>query len=127
MIQDGSTVRVIDFQDALLGTAAYDLVALLRDSYVELAPELLEALIAEYVERARVADRASFRRLFDLQTTQRKLKDAGRFAFIDRVKKNPKFLPSIPASLRYVGSALERLPELTPCRRVLARYIPELS
>ena len=46
---------------------------------------------------------------------QRKLKDAGRFEFINRVKGNPGFLPSIPASLRYVKAALERLaddPEL---------------
>ncbi|HJZ87805.1 MAG TPA: phosphotransferase [Polyangia bacterium] len=127
MVQPGLRLRLIDFQDALLGTRAYDLVALLRDSYVELEPALLEDLIGEYVWCAQVPDAAAFRRLFDLQTLQRKLKDAGRFVFIDRVKKNPSFLVSIPASLRAVRSAFERLPELAPLRRVLGRYVPELS
>ena len=121
------TLRVIDFQDALMGTQVYDLVALLRDSYVELEPELLDELLAFYAERLGIEDRAGFRRLFDLQTTQRKLKDSGRFIFIDRVKKNPKFLPSIPASLRYVRDALARQPELLGLRSVLGKYVPELS
>jgi aminoglycoside/choline kinase family phosphotransferase len=57
---------------------------------------------------------------------QRKLKDAGRFVFIDRQKGNPGFLPSIPASLRYVREALERRPDLAELRAVLARHVPEL-
>jgi aminoglycoside/choline kinase family phosphotransferase len=92
MVQDAPggelRLRVIDFQDALLATAAYDLVGLLRDSYVELAPALLDDLVAYHADRAG-RELASFRALFDLQTVQRKLKDAGRFVFIDRVKKNP--------------------------------------
>ncbi len=42
-------------------------------------------------------------------TVQRKLKDAGRFIFIDRVKKNPSFLPYFEPSLAKVRGALERL------------------
>ena len=53
--------------------------------------------------------RRAFRQFFDLLTVQRKLKDAARFEFIHRVKKNPGFLPSIPASLRYARAAMERL------------------
>ena len=34
----GGELVVIDFQDALQGPRQYDLVALLRDSYVELEP-----------------------------------------------------------------------------------------
>ena len=58
---------------------------------------------------------------------QRKLKDAGRFVFIDRVKKNPGFLVSIPASLRYVRDAFARRPDLAELRGVLARHVPELA
>jgi aminoglycoside/choline kinase family phosphotransferase len=68
-----------------------------------------------------------FRRVFDLLTVQRKLKDAGRFVFIDRVKKNPGFLPNIPTSLRYVRAAMARLPELRPLQELLARHVPELA
>ena len=42
-------------------------------------------------------------------TVQRKLKDAGRFVFIDRVKKNPAFLPYFEPSLAKVRAGLARL------------------
>jgi aminoglycoside/choline kinase family phosphotransferase len=114
-------LRMIDFQDALLGTAAYDLVGLLRDSYVALSPSLLDALVADYV--AAVGTDGGFKRLFDLQVVQRKLKDAGRFVFIDRVKRNPSFLVHIPNSLDYVAHSLARLPELHALREILSHYL----
>jgi aminoglycoside/choline kinase family phosphotransferase len=131
MVKDGELV-VIDFQDALLGPRQYDLVALLRDSYVELPRDFVEAMVVRYLEAYQKAggerlDRTGFMQTFDLLTVQRKLKDAGRFEYINRVKGNPGFLVSIPASLRYVRDALERRPELLPMRRILARYVPELS
>jgi len=118
-------LRVSDFQDALLGTAAYDLVGLLSDSYVALSLPLLDALVGELSEKAG-HPATEFRALFDLQTVQRKLKDAGRFVFIDRVKKNPSFLVHIPSSLDYVRNALSRLPELASLQQILARYLPGL-
>jgi aminoglycoside/choline kinase family phosphotransferase len=116
---------VIDFQDALLGPRPYDLVALLRDSYIELPEGLIEKLIDLY--GARTDSPATFRRTFDLLTVQRKLKDAGRFEFIDRVKKNPSFLPYVASSLRYVARALERLPEYGELLTVLRDVHPEMS
>ena len=123
---------VIDFQDALLGPRQYDLVALLRDSYVELPPEMVEAMIRRYLAKLAEAGGpslayGSFREVFDLLTVQRKLKDAGRFVFIDRVKKNPGFLVSIPASLRYVREALARRPDLADLQEILGRHVPELT
>ncbi len=131
MVLPSGEQAVIDFQDALLGPRQYDLVALLRDSYVELEPALVEAMLRRYLDRleAEGGPRLAygpFRELFDLLTVQRKLKDAGRFVFIDRVRKNPGFLPSIPASLRYVREAFGRRPDLAELREVLARHVPEL-
>ncbi len=123
---DGPRLRVIDFQDALLGPRVYDLVGLLRDSYVALSPELLDSMVAHFVARAGM-DAAPFGRLFDLQVVQRKLKDSGRFVFIDRVKGNPSFLKHIPNSLAYVARSLKRLPELDSLREILARKLPELG
>jgi len=107
-------------------------VALLRDSYVELPAGLVDRLLQRWLDRfaeaggPRLAP-GPFRELFDLLTVQRKLKDAGRFVFIDRVKGNPDFLRSIPASLRYVREALGRRPDLAELHRVLARHLPELA
>ncbi|BDG10351.1 aminoglycoside phosphotransferase family protein [Anaeromyxobacter paludicola] len=131
MVLPGGEQAVLDFQDALLGPRQYDLVALLRDSYVELPADLVERMLRRWLERFHEAggprlEYGPFRELFDLLTVQRKLKDAGRFVFIDRVKKNPGFLVSIPASLRYVRDAFGRLPELAELRGVLGRHVPEL-
>jgi len=133
MMTNGELV-LIDFQDALQGPWQYDLVALLRDSYIELEPGLVDAMIdrwlAAYGRAAGgVPERGAFRRFFDLLTVQRKLKDAARFEFIHRVKKNSSFLPSIPASLRYARASMERLaddPDVVALREVAVRYVPEL-
>jgi N-acetylmuramate 1-kinase len=132
MVLPSGEQAVIDFQDALLGPRQYDLVALLRDSYVELPDALVEELLRRYLERLAAAGGprlayGPFREVFDLLTVQRKLKDAGRFVFIDRVKKNPGFLVSIPASLRYVRDAFDRRPDLAALRAVLARHVPDLA
>jgi aminoglycoside/choline kinase family phosphotransferase len=131
MVKDGELV-VIDFQDALQAPRQYDLVALLRDSYVELDRGFVDGMLDVYIDAfARAGGEkiapGPFKRQFDVLTVQRKLKDAGRFEFIHRVKGNPGFLVSIPASLRYVKAALDRLPELGGMRRIIAGYVPELA
>ena len=132
MVLPSGEQAVIDFQDALLGPRQYDLVALLRDSYVELDADFVDAMLRRYLARLAEAggprlEYAPFRATFDLLTIQRKLKDAGRFVFIDRVKGNPGFLVSIPASLRYVRDAFARRPDLAELRHILARHVPELA
>jgi len=132
MLLEGGELAVIDFQDALQGPRQYDLVALLRDSYVELPMEFVERMLGRYLERLAAEggpriERESFVADFHLLTVQRKLKDAGRFVFIDRVKKNPSFLPYVAPSLRYVKEALARRPELEELAAILRRHVPELA
>lgn len=121
---------LIDFQDALLGPVVYDLVALLRDSYIELTPQDVDVLLNHYIEAGRAAelpwcdDSDQLRRLFHLQTVQRKLKDAGRFIYIDRVKKNDAFLGYYEPSIGYVKNALRHLPELSELATLLAEIEP---
>jgi N-acetylmuramate 1-kinase len=131
MVKDGTLV-VIDFQDALLGPRQYDLVALLKDSYVELEPRLVDALLDRYISAVEkrtstTIDRAEFKGFFHLLTVQRKAKDAARFEFIHRVKKNDGFLVSIPASLRAVRGAFEAQPQLSAFRSLVTQFVPALG
>lgn len=132
LMVDGVRLGVIDFQDALLGPATYDLASLLRDAYIRLDESLIDGLVDYYLdqlaERRYVwANRAAFRRLFDFTSIQRNLKAAGRFVYIDRVKGNPKFLADIPRVLSYVKRNLEKYPELETLRKHLTPYVPELQ
>jgi aminoglycoside/choline kinase family phosphotransferase len=117
---------VIDFQDAFIGPAPYDLVALLCDSYVDIDASLQDAMLLRYAEE-RDFTAAQLTQLvygFRLIAVQRKLKDAGRFVFIDRVRGNPSFLPYYPGSLGYVARALQDLPGLAPLAECLRRLVP---
>jgi aminoglycoside/choline kinase family phosphotransferase len=119
----------IDFQDALLGPRVYDLVALLNDSYQVFDRAFVEARLDDYA-RAHgwdTAERAAIGREFDLVTVQRKLKDAGRFVFIDRVKHNPRFLEFVEPTIAKVRASLARLGDDEDMRALaglLARVLP---
>ena len=132
LMVDGQRLGVIDFQDALMGPATYDLASLVRDAYIQLDEALVDDLAGYYLdqlaERRFVwTNRAAFRRLFDLTSIQRNLKAAGRFVYIDRVKGNPKFLADIPRVLSYIKRNLEKYPELDTLRKHLSPYVPELQ
>ena len=132
LMVDGDRLGVIDFQDALLGPATYDLASLLRDAYIALEEPLIDRLIDWYHERVESErqlsmNREAFRRLFDLTSLQRNLKVAGRFVYIDRVKGNPKFLADIPRTLGYVKRNLDKYPELFTLRQLMTAYVPELQ
>jgi N-acetylmuramate 1-kinase len=133
MVVDNDSLRLvwIDFQDALLGPRVYDLVALLNDSYQEFDRKFVEERLAEYADAAELPADARARKglvdEFDLVTVQRKLKDAGRFVFIDRQKGNPSFLRFVTPTIRKVDAALERLapndPDMAELREILKRTL----
>lgn len=110
MVKDGQLVW-IDFQDALLGPRVYDLVALLNDSYQTFDRPFVEDRLRSYREARGLAasEDTAIQQEFDLVTVQRKLKDAGRFVFIDREKGNPSFLPFVEPTIEKVRTSLARL------------------
>ena len=69
MLHNGS-LHIIDFQDARMGPDTYDLVSLLRDSYVDLTDRELDELIAYFLalktRDGAADDETEFRRRFDL-------------------------------------------------------------
>ncbi len=139
LMVDGERLGVIDFQDALLGPATYDLASLLRDSYIALEEQMIGQMLDRYIqgmcaelddttqESMWLTDRAAFRRLFDYTSIQRNLKAAGRFVYIDRVKQNSKFLADIPRTLGYVRRNVDKYSDLERLFTHLSPYVPEWS
>jgi len=109
------TLTWIDFQDAMMGPRTYDLVALLTDSYQSFSREFIEERLEEFCEARGIPEekeRLIFE--FDFVTVQRKLKDAGRFIFIDRVNNNPSFLGFVDSTIERARGALNRVKDLGP-------------
>ena len=124
---DGS-IAWIDFQDALLGPRAYDLVALLRDSYQTFDEAFVAERLAEFAAARGLtaSDADALRFELDIITVQRKLKDAGRFVFFERTRGDASYLPFFVPSLELVQGALTRLPErpeLSGLSAIIARQI----
>lgn len=118
----------IDFQDARMGPATYDLASLLRDAYVDVPEALQEELKERFRQKAAPDEpREVFRRRFDLMCVQRNLKALGTFGFMATVRSNPVYLPYIPRTLAHARHNLSRYPELERLWRTLARHVPELG
>ncbi len=130
MVKADRSLGMLDFQDALWGSPAYDLASLLRDSYVELPEPLVDSLVARLLSGLAgaggpVHDPSSFRRLFDLQSIQRNLKAAGRFDFFLHVKGNARYQAAIPGTLAKVRRNLQKYPDLQEIFELLGRYVPD--
>ncbi len=118
----------IDFQDARMGPATYDLASVLRDAYLDVPEELIASLAEEFRQKA-VAEESqdAFLRRFDLMCVQRNLKALGTFGYMASVKGNRVYLPYIPRTLHHVRRNLARHPELTGLWRSLGRLVEELA
>jgi len=115
MLKNG-IVRVIDFQDARLGAIQYDLVSLLRDSYVNLNSKMTTTLLDYYLEKRKdvgekPVDREHFDLVYDLQSIQRCLKACGSFASFFNSRQDTRYLKYLRPTLQRVRQALLVFPE----------------
>ncbi|HXC51080.1 MAG TPA: phosphotransferase [Candidatus Limnocylindrales bacterium] len=101
----GGKLRLIDFQDALLAPALYDVASLLTDRITpeRITPDLEETLLARYFSRQQAGRLASIdatRAAYRLVALQRVLKVVGRFHYLNEVKGKPHYLGFLPAVCR---------------------------
>jgi N-acetylmuramate 1-kinase len=117
---------IIDFQDARMGPDTYDLVSLLRDSYVDLPDQTVGELIAYFLALKGVPENErEFRNRFDLMALQRNLKALGTFGYQTTARRNPVYIQYIPRTLRYVSDNLERHERFSRLREILATHVEE--
>ena len=128
------TVVVIDFQDALLAPAQYDLASLLNDRETDqvVTPELEVRLVDYYLQRLEEwgeprAGRDEFWEAYLLSALQRDFKVVGRFRYLDLVKGKPGYKPYIAPTLKRIGRNLKRAPGLHRLIPVLAEHFEEVS
>jgi aminoglycoside/choline kinase family phosphotransferase len=132
MLRAGS-LYIIDFQDARMGPDTYDLVSLLRDSYVDFTEAQVDGFIAFFlalrdgrIGSGTPADLDEFRRRFDVMAVQRNLKALGTFGFQTTSRQNTVYIQYIPRTLNFVRANLARYPRFARLRELLAAYLDEL-
>jgi hypothetical protein len=121
------SVGILDFQDALLGPLAYDLVSLLQDARLDVPEALERELLARYCS-ARGAQNKNFSgdRFVALYATlgaQRNSKILGIFARLAKRDGKRGYLAHIPRVARYLERDLAH-PALAELRRFYAREFP---
>ena len=127
LMLSGDHLCIIDFQDARLGPDTYDLVSLLRDSYVDLPWAVVDDLIAYFLAlQGRSGEQDEFRRRFDLMALQRNLKALGTFGYQTTARGNPVYIQYIPRTLNYVRENLKRYPRFGRLADLLSAHISEL-
>jgi hypothetical protein len=131
MLNEGN-LYIIDFQDARLGPDTYDLVSLLRDSYVDFTEQQVEGLIAFFLALREgrlpaASEPEEFRRRFDLMALQRNLKALGTFGFQTTSRHNTVYIQYIPRTLNFARGNLVRYPRFARLRELLAEHLEELQ
>ena len=126
MLKEGR-LYIIDFQDARLGPDTYDLVSLLRDSYVDISERAIEDLIAYFLALIGAAGHErEFRQRFDVMALQRNLKALGTFGYQAAVRQNPVYIQYIPRTIKYVRDNITRYPRFGRLRELLGKHLEEV-
>ena len=120
-------VGIIDFQDAVLGPAAYDLVSLLQDARIDVPEPLELALLSRYIKARRASDEtfdpAGFAELYAVMSAQRNTRLLGTFARLNRRDGKPQYLRHQPRIWTYLNRSLAH-PALTRARAWYAANVP---
>ena len=120
-------VGIIDFQDAVLAPAAYDLASLLQDARIDVPEQLEIALLAHYIKARRASDEgfdaAGFAELYAILSAQRNTKLLGIFARLNRRDGKPQYLRHLPRIWRYLDRSLAH-PALVRFRSWYAANVP---
>jgi aminoglycoside/choline kinase family phosphotransferase len=103
-------IGLIDFQDAVIGPPAYDVVSLLQDARVDVPEDLEMRLAALYMRRRTGADPAfdtqRFAAAYAAMGAQRATKILGLFARLDKRDHKPEYLRHLPRMERYLARNL---------------------
>lgn len=124
----GDGPAVLDFQDAVIGPVAYDVLSLFKDAFGSWPRARIDAWVARYHARAAAAGLPvgtldAFRRDFDLIGVQRHLKVVGIFARLCHRDAKPKYVADAPRFLRYLADVLPAYPELAALDALLRERV----
>lgn len=120
-------VGIIDFQDAVLGPPAYDVVSLAQDARADISEALEIALVSRYVRGRKnddpSFDPAAFAQSYAMMSAQRNTRLLGVFSRLNRRDGKPHYLPHQPRIWGYLHRALAH-PALGDVRAWFKNHAP---
>ncbi len=123
-------VGIIDFQDAQIGHAAYDLVSLLQDARLDVSRTLHDELLDYYCSRLQSLDPAfedvAFRRAYAILGAQRNTKILGIFARLSMRDSKHGYLGHLPRIRSYLAWNFEH-DALSPVTDWFAHHLPAVT
>ena len=114
---------LLDFQDAVIGPVAYDVVSLLEDARRDVGPGVVAEILARYLDAFPKLDRARFMESYAVLGAQRAAKIAGIFTRLSRRDGKDQYLHHIPRVWRILTADLEH-PALAPVKAWFDREVP---
>jgi aminoglycoside/choline kinase family phosphotransferase len=127
MILDGrqgiARCGLLDFQDAVCGPRAYDLMSLLEDSRRDVGNDLKDAMLERYLAAFPDIERPTFETAFAILAAQRHAKVIGIFTRLSRRDAKPAYLVHLPRLWRLLENAITH-PALTPVAAWFDTHFP---
>lgn len=114
---------LLDFQDAVCGHPAYDLMSLLEDARRDLGEGIKTTMMERYLSAFPDLERAAFKDAFDILAVQRHAKVIGIFTRLFLRDGKPEYLVHIPRVWRLLEAALEN-PQLAEMKNWFNIHMP---
>lgn len=127
MVLPNNDLGVIDFQDAMIGARAYDLVSLLKDCYISWDKKQQKTWSTYFYHRLTTdTDLNDFLKEFTLCGIQRHIKVLGIFSRLNYRDGKSKYLADLPLTWQYLTQALDDYPELVAFKDFIDRKVTPL-
>jgi aminoglycoside/choline kinase family phosphotransferase len=123
MVLPNGDLGLLDFQDALAGHPAYDLVSLLQDARRDVSPELEAAMLERYMVTAGIEDPGRFRADYEVLGAQRNVKILGIFTRLWKRDGKPAYPAMHPRIWAYVDRNF-RHPATAPVKEWFDAHVP---
>lgn len=114
---------LLDFQDALIGSRAYDIASLVEDVRRDVTPAVARACVSRYLEAFPDLPRTEFETAIAVLAAQRNAKIAGIFVRLARRDGKPQYLKHLARTWRLLEGDLAH-PALAEVRAWFDAHVP---
>ncbi len=118
-----NSVGLLDFQDALIGSPAYDLVSLLEDARRDVSPKTQESMLEYFIEFGNIKDKNAFKTAYAMLGAQRNSKIIGIFCRLAIRDNKPRYLSYLPRVWAHLEHDISH-PALAELKTWMNKVIP---